>query len=500
MNMPISSRRELAWRRPAAYARRLGTGSPPARRLYFIDLPLLLLSMGLLTWILPTDIMLFLAGLAGGLAGVYTLWDIVIWRGPIRFSHIFCVANTVGYGLGVVNSWLTIQRGDMSLAAYFNRDTQSVAQAMAAVLISSAVLYSLGELYESPVFGQNFTLQLDNRAPAFIFAGMVVILVGVATGKLGYMGISAENGQVGFFGGLLGWLRPTLFAFTCIAFLQWRQSLLKWVLGATMALQFLLAVPTGRRNIVYFVLLAVIATRFSNFKLKGSVLRKAFYAAILAALIGIGAVTFYYLRAAAWGKKNPSLADRISLAWDLYESGNTGKVNRDFAQNLHGRTFVLGYVSDLLDASFRMQPAKGADAWHEFELAIPSALWANKGEFLYNEESIANTQFHFAYSDEANSVYSAGALDFGIWGMIIYPILLTLLFRLMAEFVRANLPEVVSTLVILALLFNAIMTEDGLSGRFVAVRDSLLFSALLWLFFKMPAFSMSHQPRRAISG
>jgi hypothetical protein len=499
MNAAFNSQASLPWSGPAAPIRRLGGSVSLARRLYFLDFPLLLLSVGLFTWIVPTDTMLFISALTGGAAGLYTLWDIAIRRGPIRFSHFFCIANTVGYGLGVVNSWLTISRGNMSLAAFFDRDPQAVAQAMAAVLISSAILYSLGEIYESPVFGEDFKLRIDNRAPAFVFMGTVVILIGVATGRLGYMGVSAgANGQLGFFAGLLGWLRPTLFAFTCIVLLEWRKGLLKWILGATLALQFLLVVPTGRRNILYFVLLAVIATRFSSFTPRWSIVRKAVYAGILAALVGIGSVAFYYLRVVSWGKHEISLPDRISLAWTFYESGNTAKANSDFAQNLQKRTFVLGYVSDLLDASFRMAPAKGADAWHEFELAIPSVFWANKSEFLYAEESIADMQFHFAYTDEANSIYSAGALDFGIWGMILYPIIVAALFRLVAEMVRSSLPEMVSTIVILAMLFDALMTEAGLWVRLVTMRDSLLFAAVLWLFFKMPAFSMSHPPSRGV--
>jgi len=493
MNTPINSQAYLSWEGSSSHARRLGASVHQPQRRYFIDIPLLLLSVGLLTWMLPTDRMLLVSGLTGGAAGVITFWDIVVRRGPIRVSHVFCVANTVGYGLGLANSWLTIPRGDMTLAAYFDRDPEAVAQAMATVLISSAILYSLGEIYEPPVFRQNFTLRLDNRTPAFIFVGTLLIVVGVATGKLGYMGVSVDNGKVSFLDGLIGWISPTLFAFTCIAFLQWPKRLMKWSLGATVAMQFLLAVPTGRRNILYFVLLALIATRFSDYKMKGSILRKGLLAAVLAVLVGVGALAFYYMRSAALGRQHISLLDRVSLAWDLYSSGKSGKVNQDFAQNLQGRTFVLGYVSDLLDASFHMKPAKGADAWHEFELSIPSAFWANKGEILYNEESLANTQFHFAYSDQPNSIYSAGALDFGFLGMVFYPVLVAVLFRAMAEFVRINMPETVSIIVILALLFNALMTEGGLVGRFLTIRNSLLFSGVLWLFFKMPAFSMSRQ-------
>lgn len=501
MSTTLHSQAGLIWSAPHLPVRRLGSGVEPIRRLYFLDFPLLLMSVGLLAWVMPTDFMLLIAGLTGALVGLYTLWDIVIRRCPIRFTYFFCIAHTVGYGGGVVNSWLTIHRGKMSLAAYFNRDTQVVTQAMAAILIASAILYSLGEIYEKPVFGTEFKLQLDNRAPAFVFAGTALIVVGFFTGRLGFMGVNSDvnNGQIGFVGSLLGWISPALFAFTCVVFLEWPKSFLKWILGATLALQFLLLVPTGRRSILYTILLALIATRFSSFRPQWSWIRKIVYASILATLVIIGAVTFFYLRTASYGKKHVSLLERITLAYDLYASGNTSKVNQGLRQNLQRRTFILGYVSDLLDASFRIEPAKGANAVHEFQLVVPSVLWLNKGEYLYDEEGIANMQFHFAYKDEPNSLYSAGALDFGIWGMILYPILVTALFRFAAEIARVNLPETVTTIMILALLFSALSTEGGLWIKLAAVRNSLIFSVVLWLFFKIPEFSISGRPQRSVA-
>jgi hypothetical protein len=499
MNTTLNPTIHLPWPEPVRSVRRLGDITDPVRRLYFLDFPLLLLSVGLLTWVFPTDTMLFLSALIGSAVGMYTLWGIAIRREPIRFSHAFCVAHTVGYGLGVINSWLSIPRGDLDLAQYFNRDTEAVSHAMAAVLISSGLLYCLGELFETPVFGQNFKLRLDNRAVFFALAGTVLIIVGYATGQLGYMGstAAANGGHVSIFSGLLGWLFPTLFAFTAFAFLEWPKGMVKWLLGALLVAQFLLIIPTGRRSLVYFVLLAIITMRFGNFRPRWSLARKVVYTAMMVSFIAVAAMAFYYLRYAALGKHSKvSLADRISLAMALYESGDTAKANQSFKENLQKRTFVLGYLSDLLEASFHIEPALGRNALHEFQLTIPSAFWSDKGEFLYSEESIANMTYHFAYKDEANSLYSAGAIDFGIWGIILYPIIIAGLFRFVAEVARVNLPEVVATLVILFLLNNSLVTEAGLWVRLLAIRDALLYSAFLWVLFRIPAFSFTGQPER----
>jgi hypothetical protein len=499
MNTTLNPKMELSWPGGASASRRLDDREP-LRRLYFLDFPLLLLSVGLLTWIIPSDTMLFISALIVASVGLYTLWEIAIRRKSIRFSHVFCIANTVGYGLGVVNSWLTVSRGNLELAEFFNRDPAAVSHAMAAILIASGILYSLGELYETPIFEKNFKLTLDNRAALFVLCGTALIIVGYATGKLGYMGSTAavNNGHVGLLGGVLGWVSPTLFAFTALCYLEWRKGMLKRFFGVMLAVQFILAIPTGRRNLFYFVLLAIIATRFGSFKLKWSFPKKVLYTVLLGSLVGIGAMSFFYLRYAAWGKRQVSLVDRISLAWELYSSGQTTKANQSFKENLSKRTFVLGYVSDLLDASFRLRPAEGQNALHEFQLSVPSALWADKGAYLYAEETVANITYHFSYKDEANSLYSAGAIDFGIWGMILYPIIICALFRIVAGLARLNLPDVAATLVILFLLFNALVTEAGLWVRLVAIRDSGLYAAFLWIFFKIPAFHLTRQPQDGV--
>lgn len=496
MSTTLNPRAELLWPGTAHFSRKLGDNLAPVRRLYFLDFPLLLFSVGLITWMIPTDTMLFISSLTGSAVGLYTLWEIAIRRGPIRFSHLFCIAHTVGYGLGVVNSWLSIPRGGLTLAAYFHRDPEAVSHAMAAVLISSGILYLLGEIFETPVFGQNFLLPLDNRAALFVLLGTTLVIVGYATGHLDYMGVTAAGGHMGLLGGVLGWLFPTLFAFTCLCTLEWPKGMMKRLFAVMLAVQFLLTVPMGRRNLVYFVLLGVIATRFGSFKPRWSFPRKIVYAAIVLAVIGVGATFFYYLRFASYGKHRISLVDRVSLALTLFESGDTAKANESLKENLQKRTFVLGYVSDLLDASFRSEPAEGQNALHEFQLIVPSALWADKGAFLYTEESVANTTYGFAYKDEANSLYSAGAIDFGIWGMILYPIIISALFRLMAEILRVNLPEMVATIVVLFLAYTSLLTEAGLWVRLVTIRDSLLYATFLYILFKIPAFSLTRQPEK----
>lgn len=491
---------EASWPQPLRRTRPLGDNRVAPRRLYFIDFPLFLCITAVLAWVLPTDTMLVVSALVATVAGGYTLWDLAIRQGPIRFSHIICIANTVGYGFGALNSWLTIQRGSMTLAQFFGRDTEAVTRAMAAILISAGILYALGEIYETPLFGKDFRLTFDSRVVFLILMGTALMGVGYKTGAFGYMGESSTGGHESLVGDLITWLYPPLFALTCTTFLNWHGRITKWMLGLILAAQFVTVIPAGRRNLLYSMLLAVIAIRLGSYRPKWSLVKKVVYAALLGALLTVGATAFYYLRyAASNAHRAISIADRIDLAVQLYESGNTSRVNQSLSENLKKRTFVLGYLSDLLDASGHMTPALGANAFHEFEIVIPSALWPDKSSILYQEEAVANMQFHFSFIDEANSTLTAGALDFGLWGIILYPIALCGLLRLFSEFVGSTLPTMASSFVLLALIFNSLMTEVGLWGHFVAVRDGLIFSFILWFISKLPVVRLRHHDAAGVA-
>ena len=65
MSTTFNPQVDLSWSGSARSVRRLGDNWEPLRRLYFLDFPLLLLSVGLLTWVFPTDTMLVVSSSVG---------------------------------------------------------------------------------------------------------------------------------------------------------------------------------------------------------------------------------------------------------------------------------------------------------------------------------------------------------------------------------------------------------------------------------------------------
>jgi len=61
---------------------------------------------------------------------------------------------------------------------------------------------------------------------------------------------------------------------------------------------------------------------------------------------------------------------------------------------------------------------------------------------------------------------------------------------------RLYLRKEPATIVILCLIYNALLTEAGLSTRFLAMRDSMIYAVFLWAIFEIPEFKLRMQGKR----
>ena len=470
-------------------SRRLGQVRPAPKAIYFIYFPLLLLSISLLTWMLPTDFMLLFCSLVGGAVGIYTLWDVFFLRAPLRISNMLAMTLLLGYCIGAANSWFTVSRADLTLAAFFSRDPAAVSRAMAAVLLASGVLYCVGEMVEKPVFGEEFRVPLDSRTYLLIILGTLLMLFAYATGSIGFMGLTTGNaGQLSVFSSLSGWLSTALFALAVCVCFNTRSRFQQVFIGVLAVIELALLVPLGRRVLMYAILLAVFALRFGERRIRLSLIQKVIFTGLALVVISVGSTVFFYLRVAGNGThQKMSLMERAQKAIDLRETRSPEQIDALLKQNVQQRTFIIGYLSDLLNASEKSAPAMGQDLVGMIKLTIPSALLADKDR-TFQEETLANEQWGFSYIDEANSVLTAGAMDFGLIGMVLYPLLIVFLLRGFIEIAGMYLPPLSSLVVALAVIGTLLEVEIQLSNYFVAVRDGILFAILISIFSVLPKF------------
>jgi hypothetical protein len=463
---------------------------------YITHIPAVLLVTGLVAWIASNETGMVVAAAVGGTISLYLLWDWLFREGPTRFSTLLAMALLQGYGLGALNTWLTLPTGGLALAQFLGGDEGVYARGMAAVLIASAPLLFLGELFERPIFGSEFRLPLDQRTYLFMFLGTVAMVVGFLVHAVGYSGTQGgTEGQVSVASALLSWMFPPLTALSIAVFLGTRGFFTKTLMGLCTVVLFVLIMAFGRRNMVYTAVVVIFTLRLTGYRLRGTVLRKVVLIGGLGFFLAIGVTVFMLLRLAGFQthSSKASLGQRIQIALSWVEDGTAlDRATEANRTNVQRRTFVLGFFADVLEGSSRRTPALGRDFLGYASQAIPRVLNPEK-DVTFGEEGLVDGQFGLTYTDAANSVLTNGAADFGFAGALVYPVLLVGLFRLIIGALSRLLPPLSVTFVALGMIFTIVQTESALTMFLVTIRNVIIFAVALGLFSLLPQLSLRNR-------
>ncbi|HZD47103.1 MAG TPA: hypothetical protein VE178_00030 [Silvibacterium sp.] len=482
---------------PPSGSRLLGEEFAPPRAVYLSHIPALLLLTGLITWIAGNDTAMVLAAAVGAAVALYMLWDWLLREGPTRFSTLLAMALLLGYGLGAVNTWLTLPRGGLSIAQYLGGDEGILARGMAAVLFASALLCFIGELYERPLFGQKFRIPLDQRTYLFIFSGTVAVVVGFFTHMIGFMGIvqGSAGEQQNPVSALISGMFPPLTALTIAVFLAVRERFVKLSIGACALVLCVLLMLTGRRSLIYTAMLVLFTLRLTGYRLKGTSLKKILLLAGLGSFLAVGVTVFMLLRLAGWQSHttNTTLINRIQIAMSWVEDGSAlDRATEANQANAQKRTFVLGFFADVLEGSTGHTPALGKDLAGYTSLAIPRVFNPDK-DVYFTEEALVDSQFALTYGDSANSILTNGATDFGILGVLGYPLLLVLMYRFCMNVVSRFLPPLAVSFIALALLLSLLQTENHIEAYLDTIRSVIIFAFIFFMFSRLPAFRLQNR-------
>ena len=448
---------------------------------------------GLAVWIAGNETAMVVAAFLGGAISVYMLWDWLFRDGPTRFSTLMAMAMLLGYGLGTVNTWLTLPRGGLTIAQFLGGDEASYTRGMAAVLIACAPLCLLGELFERPLFGTEFRLPVDYRTYVFVFTGTAAVMAGFLNHAIGFMGAQVEAGQLSVAAALLSWMFPPLTSLTIAVFLMSRGRVLKPLMGVCTVILCVLIMAIGRRNMIYSAMLVVFALRLTGFRLKGTLMKKILLTAGLGFFVAVGVSAFMLLRIAGFHAhaSNASLLQRIEISLNWIKDGTAlNRATEANQANVESRTFVLGFFADVLEGSSRRTPALGRDLAGYISQAIPRVFNPNK-DLTFGEESLADAQFGLTYRDAANSILTNGATDFGIFGVLVYPLMIVALLRLMIGILNRMLPPLPVTFIALGTIFELVQTENSVSSYFSTIRNVIIFGVILLIFARLPQIRLS---------
>ena len=478
-------------------SRLLGEDYAPPRSVYLTNIPAILVLTGLVTWIASDEIAMVVAAAVGGLTACYLLWDWLFREGPTRFSTVLAMTLLLGYGLGAVNTWLTLPRGDLPLPAFLGLDEGVLARGMAAVLLSAAVLCFLGELYERPLFGREFRIPLDQHTYSLIYLGTLATAAGFFTHSLGTGGGQSANGEQSVASALLSWLFSPLAALTVAVFLASGKGVSKLLTGICTLILCVLLMAVGRRVIVYTAMEILFALRLTGYRVKGTILKKALMFAALTGFVALGVTVVMLLRVAGGQTKAGYLAplsQKIEIAMTWVEDGTAFKRATEANQsNVRKRTFVLGFFADVLEGSSRNTPALGEDLLGLATIAVPRALYPDKDTSLsFGEEGLVDETFGLTYADAANSILTGGATDFGLLGVIMYPLFAVWLMRFSIEFLAKFLSPLPVSIIVLGAVFMLLETETTITGYLVTIRNEIIFAIILFIFSRLPIIRLQN--------
>jgi hypothetical protein len=474
--------------------RTLGSDYAPQSQTYLLRLPCLLGFTAAYVWAVPTDSSFVLGSLVGSLISLYVLVDIVLRSAPVRFTTIYGMTLLLGYALGSFNTWLTMPRGGLTVAESFARNPVALTHAIAVCLATAALLFVVGELFERPIFGREFRLAFGNNTLPIAIFTTLSLAVAYAAGKIALGGLVVDDsGHIDPLTSLIMWWAIPAYAYTACAALNstGTRRLFLWTM---VLIQTVALVPLGRRQFGFALILAMIAVRLGKYRIRMPLYKMLLLGIAGASLIGVASMAFLYLRVAGYeikgrGGQKITLQARFQELPRLVKEKSPAEIFDLLQSNVSGRTFMIAYFSDLLDASQRSAPLFGSDMLYNIESAIPSAISQYKFRG-YSEEILVNLHWGFSYQDEANSLLTAGAADFGFLGVLCYPLLLLFMLRFALEWLQSGVPTSLAVIVALGFLFQSMLPETAVAGYLLQVRSAILVVIAYYFLSRLPRFQL----------
>ncbi|MHB1300118.1 MAG: hypothetical protein ACYCY8_04520 [Burkholderiales bacterium] len=413
----------------------------------------------------------------------------------VRLSTILALSLLLGYGVGTLNSvfdvWFQTSR---DVAEYFNYQPSQLAIAEIVVCLSVSVLLWISKFEKSSVFPHNVaTMDVGRRELVFMSLLVAIIIYAFAAGGIGFQGVySSDRGRMSVIGAITSMIHPAIVAFSVYCFHKARGKQ-KLYFGVMAALMMILLVPQGRRIILYSVVLSLFAYvlaggRFRVFKIKTIMLLGA-----IATLTIFASNFFFAMRMATYGYATGELT-----LWDLVNHGAAILLDPDAhagmqalqIENMRERTFILGYLAELLDKTWTISPLYGQIMGFAFKMSIPSILGIDKSSVIQigYEEGIANPHFGLPVLDVPNTVLTSGISDFGVFGAFLCPLLVLGLYKVAQVTLGKFSPPPVYLMMSFILVYALLQVEEELSFHFVTIRDLVLLVLLMVVIYKISGF------------
>ena len=468
---------------------------------------LLLISSTLVLLLAPESRVAFQATIFGGtVVAFHMFYRLMKYPHLLRLGNIACFSILFGYVVSTAGYTILnlIKYGDVSynhneFGLSYSQSNLSIALLVA--LIASIILSAISH-FEKPILLTHFIKNGFSRRSLWVTVfSTFLIVIGVLSGDIGYMGVYLENeGRISPFGAICFIMAPPLAAITIAfllkSFLQSRKY--RTVLLPVSAVLVLALVPFGRRVLMYSLMTTLIFIGpeiFENFRKKRiQVYHAVAIAMALCVFLAWGFRAFYAIRISIYkmaAEEKPPILDIVPYYFDLMKNSYAlAEVHEKLIDNISERPFILSYLAGLLSAhTHRSTPVFG-ELRYALAMSVPSFLYPEKTSKMASaSEEIVHTSLGLSVFDGPNTIITAGLNDLWMIGMVIYPVGIIVLYILICRIIPAYCPPFLSSFIVLRLIYTLLYFEESL-GALVGsgLRDLFIVSLIYWIVLKIPVF------------
>lgn len=421
---------------------------------------------------------------------------------PIKLTWLLCAGLLADYCANMIINEGAAVLGGYSPTALIGVDVSWAAYALMLVMLACAVLLLSGYA-EPPLIRDWQAIPLSSKGERFLWVGLVLIAISFVRGGTTLYGTVAEEGtgKVTILASLAGCLQGLVFPLAVAGAIQ-SSGMRRLRLSVIALASFMVAITGDRRALVFLLLVAFMAVpalvdRRWRIRWRLSLPKKIFLGLISVIGLGIAIFAFYGLRMATWemGEGTHSIGSIVeSAAATSFRS--PGEIGTALANNFADRTaWALRYLSWLARGGNTPSPMLGQDIYQGARMAVPDAVYHLFGQskdavrHIGEEEDVANEHFGLPDEDMSNSILTGGIIDFGVPGVMLYPVCTCLLALGIVALSRHLLNREGQIVVAISLMLIFISSENTVGGYIAGLRDTLIVGFIWRSLYWLPSLS-----------
>lgn len=421
--------------------------------------------------------------------GFWGLARLIFLPSFVTAWSVYGVSLALAYGFGTLNTMSSgfVDGSAMYLVSYAGPSALGRAEGLMLIIVA-AMLY-IGHIDPNKTIPtETFTDSERSSTVVLLVIVTAGTFIALATGQLGFQGVqSGEEGSV-LVSPLASLVTSTLTPVTALAILAFGSQANSRVRSLVIVLCVLLALTqmTQGRRLLMFNVLTLTMAFFAARGTKGFFTPKIIGVLLVTLLVIVGASRFFVsMRIAGYSlPSHATMKERVEGAIDVITNPEQSGLNEHLKENQSTRTFVLGYVGELIEAYEKSNRTTEGDLLIlNVATAMPTAIWPGKWRVIADigsDELACHARMGMPAWDAANTVITEGFCDFGWTGMLVYPIAMAGLMTLACMAVRRT-NILIRALVGFAVIKSLLGVEGVLTGYIVDLRNTAVLAVAAFL-------------------